>query len=69
VVPEEDEMTEENKNLLCEECYWLGEEHEADKHLFTHANIATVVVFCPVCGVRIKSTTSQPGYTPKSKRL
>jgi len=56
-------------DLLCEHCNWIGAEYEADRQLFTHANIATLVVFCPVCGVRIKSQTSQSSRTQKSKRL
>lgn len=47
------------KNYLCPKCKWLGPKEEADVQLYAHANISTVVVFCPLCGVRIDSQTSQ----------
>lgn len=62
-------MTNEDLDIVCPDCYWIGTKSEADVHLFSHTNYATVVVFCPLCGVRLDSTTSQSGTVPKSKRL
>lgn len=62
-------MKEEEKDILCPECHWIGLKSEADVHLYAHANFATTVVFCPLCGVRLDSKTTQIGITPKSKRL